>query len=870
MHDMIKKLRNIHVICTNLILLSLLFLGFGCNDDKEVFQTGNGYVQFKVYKSASYVKDEASRAGGNVLDSLYEVNKVKVVLRSNDYDFSQTLMLHAYDEQSAEYGLRSDKLELQPGEYTVVGFYLYDRAEKEPIFAGIPSEKTTFTIVSGGLIMQDLLVDAIGKGLVKFELIKNIQASRGASDSEPYPFSDINKVDIKVQNMDTKETQEFKSLKVTYVEDFDGQGIGYRTSVGRIDTLVIAEAGNYKILSYAAYNRTELLQYFNDEVLGEATFTVIDNKQTDAKVPVTIMETAANIKDYYNLRTLWEELGGPNWSYVGESYPKGTNWDFENKDVDMWGNQPGVSLDKNGRVIGLSIGDFNPTGVVPDVIGEFEELQSLALGTHNDKLRPGENPLADLKGGLTPAVLEKLRSDYMDNFALRDSRQDWDVQMQRCMVESGQPAIKKSIVQPKDVIHGDMTNGITGISEAIGNLSKLEILYIANSPITSLPESLGDLESCTDLEIYNCPGLKAFPLQLARMKNLTQLNMAMNPQLAAAFPEGIRQIADGEAGKSLQILYLGYNNIESLPENVSKMKKLGKIDLIYNKLEKLPAFGKDVNLVQGTFDFNKIDEIKTIKATDGKEYFCGMDDVESLSFSHNELTEFPDIFDASSIYIMASVNFSYNKIKTVDTKKGINVNELSLAGNELTEFPGALFEHNSPLTVLNLSGNKINKFTNEHLKGDKVYMMTSLDLSNNRLEKLPDALDGSKMPHLYGIDISGNQFSAFPWGLANISYLNTLIMRNQRDNDGNRVYKEWPTNIGNHKGLRALLLGGNDIGKVPETERLSYLINTLDVSDNPSIVLNVSSVCPYIKAGMYLLIYDTTQDIRGCDYLTLE
>lgn len=850
-----------------IIVLSLFSLfNIACTDDKEVFQAGNGYVQFKVYKSASYVKDEASRAGGNVLDSLYEANKVKVVLRSNDYDFSQTLMLHAYDEQSAEYGLRSDKLELQPGEYTVVGFYLYDRAENDPIFAGIPSEKTTFTIVSGGLVMQDLLVDAIGKGIVKFELIKNIQLSRGASDSEPYPFSDINKVDIKVQNMDTKETQEFKSLKVTYVEDFDGQGIGYRTSVGRIDTLVTAEAGNYKILSYAAYNRTELLQYFNDEVLGEATFTVTDNKQTEVKVPVTILDTAANIKDYYNLRTLWEQLGGPNWSYVGESYPQGTNWDFENKDVDMWGDQPGVSLDKNGRVIGLSIGDFNPTGIVPAVIGEFTELQSLALGTHNDKLRPGENPLADLKGGLTPAVLEKLRSDYMDNFALRDSRQDWDVQMQRCMVESGQPAIKKSIVQPKDIIHGDLTNGITGIDKAIGNLKKLEVLYIANSPITSLPESLGDLESCTDLEIYNCPGLKAFPLQLARMKNLTQLNMAMNPQLAAAFPEGIRQIADGEAGKSLQILYLGYNNIGSLPENVSDMKKLGKIDLIYNKLTVLPAFGKDVNLVQGTFDYNKIESI----ATDENGIFCGMDDVESLSFSHNELTEFPDIFDASSIYIMASINFSYNKIKKVSTKKGINTNELSLAGNELETFPADLFKTNSPLMVLNLSGNRIKTFTNEDMKGGKVYMMTSLDLSNNRLEKLPDDLNGTTMPHLYGIDISGNQFSAFPWGLANISYLNTLIMRNQRDDDGNRVYKEWPTNIGNHKGLRALLLGGNDIGKVPETEKLSYLINTLDVSDNPNLILNVSSVCPYIKAGMYLLIYDTTQDIRGCDYLTLE
>ncbi len=858
---------NIYVrkLASKLLLFSLISLLVACTDDNENLQGGNGYVQFKLYKSASYEKSETSRAGDNRVDYLNEAKKVKILLTSEDFSFSQTLSLNAYNDENAEYGLRSEKLELIPGEYTVSGFYLYGKTE-EQIFAGIPSEKTTFTIVSGGLVVQDLLVDAIGRGLVKFELIKNIQASRGANDSEPYPFSDINKVDIKIQNMDTKKTQEFKSLKVTYVEDFDDRGIGYRTSVGRIDTLVTAEAGNYKILSYAAYNRTELLQYFNDEVLGEATFTVTDNKQTDAKVPVTIMETAANIKDYYNLRTLWEELGGPNWSYVGESYPKGTNWDFDNKDIDMWGDQPGVSLDKNGRVIGLSIGDFNPTGVVPDVIGEFEELQSLALGTHNDKLRPGENPLADLKGGLTPAVLEKLRSDYMDNFALRDSRQDWDVQMQRCMVESGQPAIKKSIVQPKDVIHGDMTNGIKGISEAIGKLQKLEVLYIANSPITSLPESLGDLESCTDLEIYNCPGLKAFPLQLARMKNLTQLNMAMNPQLAAAFPDGIKALAEGDAGKTLQILYLGYNNIASLPTEVSKMKKLGKIDMIYNKLTALPAFGKDVNLVQGTFDYNEIARIE--KDADG--YFCGMDDVESLSFSHNELTEFPDIFDASSIYIMASVNFSYNKIEKVVTKKGINVNELSLAGNELTEFPGALFEHNSPLTVLNLSGNKINKFTNEHLKGDKVYMMTSLDLSNNRLEKLPDALDGSKMPHLYGIDISGNQFSAFPWGLANISYLNTLIMRNQRDKDGNRVYKEWPTNIGNHKGLRALLLGGNDIGKVPETERLSYLINTLDVSDNPSIVLNVSSVCPYIKAGMYLLIYDTTQDIRGCDYLTLE
>lgn len=62
------------------IFYILCFLLYACTDDKEVFQADKGYVQFKVYKSESYVKNETSRASGNVLDSLYEANKVKVVM----------------------------------------------------------------------------------------------------------------------------------------------------------------------------------------------------------------------------------------------------------------------------------------------------------------------------------------------------------------------------------------------------------------------------------------------------------------------------------------------------------------------------------------------------------------------------------------------------------------------------------------------------------------------------------------------------------------------------------------------------------------------------------------------------------------------
>ena len=427
-----------------------------------------------------------------------------------------------------------------------------------------------------------------------------------------------------------------------------------------------------------------------------------------------------------------------------------------------------------------------------------------------------------------------------------------------------------------------MTNGITGIHPAIGKLKKLEVLYIANAPITSLPEAtpgndeepgIAGLEALTDLEIYNCPELKTFPSVIAKLPELIQLNMAMNKQLTSEeFNKGLKELAEGKSKEKIQIMYLGYNNISELPTAISEMKKLGKIDLIYNKLKKLPAFGKNVNLVQANFDYNKISEIETVDNGSGKNIFCGMDDVESLSFSHNELTEIPDMFDVKSIYTMASVSFAYNKITDDGLKKmkGINTTNLSLAGNKLTKFPKELFANNSPLTVLNLSANQIDTFIKGDLTGKNTYMLTTLDLTYNRLTELPSDFDGKTLPFLYGLDISGNQLKAFPWGAANISYLTVLALRNQRDNDGNRVYSEWPTNIYQHIGLRALFLGGNDIGKVPETETISYLINTLDVSDNPNIILNVSDVCPYIKAGIYTLIYDTTQDIRGCDALELE
>lgn len=877
-----------------LFLLFVQTIISSCTDDNQNLQSDGGYVQFKVYKSASYGEQTTSRAGANQLDFLNDAKKIKILLKNDQFNFSQTLNLNSYNEENAEFGLRSDKLELQPGEYTIESYYLYGKTENQ-LYVGQPAEKTTFNITSGTLIVQDLLADAVGRGTVQFRLVKNIIDSRAATSNEDsYPFSSIYKVNITVRNTETNRSQTFNDLEVEYKEDFSGAGNGYRTSVGEIDSLLVLETGTYQITSYEAKDRNKTLQYFNDAVLKESKFTVYDNQKTDADVPVNLIKSAKNILDYVALKAIWEAMDGPNWSYNGESYAKGVNWSFDDKDIDMWGDQPGVGLDNNGRVISLNLGEFGAKREVPAEIGELSELQTLMLGTHNDLLGYGgtdnQSALTSLKGELTPDRLDKIRSDYMDNFVSHDLRDELSDPLKMALEMKGEykRKVERKGISPKDVNWGDLTNGITGIHPAIGKLKKLEVLYIANAPIASLPEAtpgneteepgFAGLEALTDLEIYNCPEMKTFPMVITALPNLIQLNMAMNKQIPGdSFKDGIRALATREKvsdshemknKQTIQILYLGYNNINELPTEVNQMTKLGKIDLIYNKLEALPAFGKEVNLVQANFDYNKIATI----GVDGNGLFCGMDDVESISFSHNKLKVLPNIFDVNSIYIMASVSFAYNEIDDDGMKdfKGINTSDLSLAGNKLKRFPYQLFKYGSPLNVLNLSANQIDTFEKGDIIGKNAYLLTTLDLTYNRLTELPSDFDGKNLQFLYGLDISGNQFKAFPWGAINVTYLTVLALRNQRDDDGNRVYSEWPTGIYKHIGLRALFLGGNDIGKVPETETISYLINTLDVSDNPNIILNVSDVCPYIKAGIYTLIYDTTQDIRGCDALELE
>ena len=833
-----------------LIAMTTVFTGCS-DDDDELQQTAFGYVQFKIYKSASAATKGIETRGTDMLDKLDDAKKIKVVMLYDGNTIEQTLMLNSYSAENAEFGLRSDKLELLAGNYKLIGYYLYDKLDNE-IYAGTPSNYK-FNVVAGGLKVQELFADAVARGLVNFKLIKHglpeTEAASRANGYEDYPFSNIKGINITVKNLFTQELTTIEKVEVKYVE-------GLISKIGKVTLLEIAT------------------------VPTSETFFVKDNEESEATVPIQLSATAEYLKDYMALKEIWEKLNGPNWKYYGEAAPMGCNWNFD-KEIDMWGDQPGVQLLDNGRVASLVISGFGAEGVVPDAIGQLTELRILNLGAHDELI--GGHLFEGVGTSMTPEQRQRIRMDYEQKFLYRDIREN----LSQILIDginanpNFKPIKKSNRIDKKDVQFGNLTNNIRGISKALMRCTKLENFFIANSPIVvdNFCEKLLDEETSvyrkafeeeetawswnnftmlTDMEIYNCSQLTSLPMNmLTELPELQMLNVACNQSIEGDnLLENWNNFIDGKSGEKIQVLYLGYNKLTEMPEHeqLKKMVKLGLIDLTNNFITKANAFGKEINLTKVYLDYNQITEIE---AVDG--YFCGYYDMESFTCTYNKLTEMPDIFNAKSKYVIGSVSFAHNEITGMqngDNHRGVNTNNLDLSYNHLEKFPGVIIKKGSPLGILILQANGMNTIKEGDLVGPNSHLLTSLDFQFNKLKEIP---------YIYGIEFSYNRFAEFPVAPLNCKGLTVFGIRHQRDENGNRCLSQWPTGLYTCPSLMAFFIGSNDLRKIEDT--ISPYIRIFEIKDNPNISIDLTQVCPYIQAGQYQLIYDKTQNIQGCDYL---
>ncbi|MFI3332076.1 MAG: DUF4458 domain-containing protein [Rikenellaceae bacterium] len=837
---MINKL-NMFKSLLLMLLGAVLFVG--CTESpEESVSSGYGYVQFKLYK-------ESDTRAVDELEYLNDAKKVRVTLSMGNSTITQTLLLSAYDTANAEYGLRSDKLELLIGSYQVASFILYDSLD-EVLYSSYGSGEQ-IDVVDGGLSVTSLYLDAQHYGNVNFTFTKNFYNETRSDDVDLYLFSSVGYVSLTLKDK-YNQTFDMSDIEVSYSINYerDEDGNVYQAAVLTTDEYINIPSGDWSVDSYSL--KSSLKAWLANSPatdIIDCSFTVSEDYKQSIDVPLVLSEEEDHIQDYRALKAIWEALDGENWYYQGVNYQTGVTWDF-NKDIDMWGDQPGVFINSNGRVTSLNLSDFGVRGHMPEELGQLTELTELYIGTHSDENVGGF--YYDKSDVIAAAISPELRMAYVEA----------GVEIPGGIEATGgyyTPSQRdENPMMRSDVQSGVITSDLRSLPSSIGGLSKLQTIYIANTTITELPVEIAQLSDLTFLELYNLPYMTTVPELFELLpKSLMTINISENLQWGAPqILEVIEKMSVSPAAESLQLFYCYNNNLEILPSCLENMSSLGLMHFASNNIEVVESM-PTLRPIQLYLGDNKISYIP--------DDFCDTDDLESMSVDYNQLENFPNLFSSSQIPI-ESLSFSNNKIKELpEGFKGVNVTTLNLQNNLFEEYPAGFAESNSVISTINLSYNNIKGFAENCFVYEYSYTISSIDLQFNQIEELPNDFYGNNLPFLYGVDLSYNRFDHFPYNVLYSPMLTVFIFRAQRDADGNRIMKEWPLGVYNHTGLRALYLGSNDLRTVDDT--ISYMIYMLDISDNPNISIDLSGVCDYIEAGYYMLYYDKTQDIRNCPYL---
>lgn len=862
-------MRIITIITKLAGVLALLTLAFSCSDDThEAPVEEYGYAQFKLTKNGLAVGEEAftRAADADRLDSLADAKRIKITLKSAYDVVEQTLDLSAVNNSETEQGLWSEKCKLLAGSYRVVGYELLDNLDKT-ILTYDQEAEDTFDVLSGGMTIKELGVNVRPRGLVKFQFVKDFSqiTTRGA---EAYRMDLVTKADITVKHNQTNGLRRITNVrtKIEYYYESETD----KTLHGKLicDTVIPMKAGDYTATSFILYNKDkETLEA--SMVTADNSFHVSDNRTTVANVPITLQETAPNIQDGIVLKKIWEALDGPNWSFRGLVHPIGCNWDFD-RDIDLWTAQPGVKVRENGRVASISLGGFGARGAVPEELGELAELTNLTIGSHMDGV--GSSPLYS---GNPDEMIAAIRADFKEISAPDYCLSLMSPEMWEVLPDSLNIRIQSSINRGKRTAAGlnayandpnNFGSAITSLPASIGKLKKLKGIYIANCPIATFPKELGQLENCTDVELYNCPNLKRIPEGLMDMPKLQMVYFVNNNGISSEqLYDDLVYWSKSASATTLQGLYFMNNNLKVVPD-LRSMVKLGFFDAQNNQIEKFEApFGKEH--LFGTLNLNN-NHLKGLPR-DEFGYFAGYEAAETWSFSQNEFTEFPDIFDASSPFMIGTLDFSQNKItkfENGDSWKGVNLEILNLSFNPLGKFYKCIYASGSKINYLMLRSCGIRNFDKGCFEDGKYTFITiALDLNGNRITKIPVEFSNRTFPYMNGVDLGGNAFSNFPNQVLNVAGLQTLILRGQRNDEGFRCLREWPVGIYSHSGLRTLYLGSNDYRKIFDGTMDRIRNKSFELTDNPNLTIDLTDACPYIMRGLISFLFDPGQDVRGCD-----
>ncbi|RVW66676.1 Protein PopC [Vitis vinifera] len=259
-------------------------------------------------------------------------------------------------------------------------------------------------------------------------------------------------------------------------------------------------------------------------------------------------------------------------------------------------------LEKGGNMKRLRDLSLKNTAIkdLPDSIGDFESLWQLDL---SDCSKFEKFPK---KGG----NMKSLKRLYLKNTAIKDLPDSiGDLESLRRLDISDCSKFEKF---PEK--EGNM-------KKKGGNMKSLKRLYLKNTAIKDLPDSIGDLESLRRLDLSDCSKFEKFPEKGGNMKSLWKLSLKNTA--IKDLPDSIGDLESLEGREHEKFMEAFFKNtaIKDLPDSIGDLESLWFLDLSdCSKFKKFPEKGGNMKSLKRLY----------LKNTAIKDLPDSIGDLESL------------------------------------------------------------------------------------------------------------------------------------------------------------------------------------------------------------------------------------------------